>query len=219
MRDIKFSFSISQGYGDKLFEVSRVIARTIATDSFDERQAQEDKLLAMASRFERIGFAAALEVIDILRVPDGEALTPKSASFTLKVSASTRSDGHYSTALDIAEITMDAKTLANVATDRQTVSDACEKVETAAVGMMLDLLVANGLIRPAADIITGEDAETIAATCRAYETAAELNARLHRAIRMTEEAQTMTQEARIKLRAIMASQGIEEAAPACPSEP
>ena len=39
MRDIKFSFSISQGYGDKLFEVSRVIARTIATDSFDERQA------------------------------------------------------------------------------------------------------------------------------------------------------------------------------------
>jgi hypothetical protein len=199
---IKMAVKISGGYNDTVYASDRAVADTTSN---------EEKLPTMGLAVQKIAAGATLEALDYIDRRQAERNAGKEKEYTVSV-ALTASGGEYgSKTLELASITMGGKLGLIEKVDYSAIAVAMERLETAILSMVYDLLVANEIASPMPVLVSGDEAEQIADLLSKSTSAEDVALTIRNAVDKYDRAQRSLVDARTDLKALMAQMGQDDA--------
>lgn len=195
MRKLGLTVSISGDYNSTVYRSDRIVAGYTASD---------EQLSALSMPVQKIAAGAVLEAlafIDRKQADIAEGKTDK--GYSVKVCVSTTPEGSNYKDTTVAEIEMSGKFYLIERTHYETVAVGMEKLEEAACGMIYDLLVANELAEPLAQMVAGDEASEIAMLLSKSHYANDVAEQIETAIRAKDDAESRLVQARKRLQEVL----------------
>jgi len=185
-RKVTLSVIITGGYSDTAYKSEQTIAEIRPPEGGPQTDAEQVSLLtALSMPMSKIAAGGVLEGLSFIEKRQKEIDEDKANKDYAIVINLVAKMGVYGTAeVQLADFKMAGHFAILDNMDCEIVAVGMESISMAIAAMVVDLLVANKLMRPAPELVVGEEAETIAGLLTEGYSAADAASQINRACEM-----------------------------------